>query len=956
MLKLIKENIPQELKVRNQWVAFEVSENGKHPYDPKPLSFGADGNISDPTTWGSFEQAVRFVEYGLANAVGYAITKEDNLIFVDLDCHLEKCASEEEKQKLKKQYKSMCRAVEPIESYKEQSLSGSGLHILIKGSISEELKTGSSDLMPIEIYNDKRFVIVTGHKLNDYDISEDFKAVATVNSLHSHYFQKKTDKELSMQNDCLHPPIDEPIYTDDEVLEKALKNKVFELLWNDKWKEVENEDGSQKFQQQHYSDFSLIKKLTFYTGNCPVQTDRLFRQSPCFKAYGTNGKWTKYESDIRKDIKNASETCYAVYDPEYYKKVVKTKEVALTTDTNILVPDIWQPDFSDIYNNITIEDEEKRPFKNVELLSILKSYIIKYSNKPIAYIPYLFKEDRNINGATNIVKKVFQDRLKYSYNYSDFYIWNGKQYVCHRDAETLIHPITEVLGLVEHSVFHWLMTNEHPKDEDFEKMVIEKFKDSKKFVSAKIAQDVLKKYKGMNLTDDILTYYQTPYINMQNGTLDLTTRQLFPHNPMYNQNKITNCDYDPDAECPEFMAMLERLLPNQDDRKELQKAFGLCLAKEQLPAKKVVLLLIGPTNTGKSTFLNTIVELLGEYGTSVDNSLLMQSNKDKNVGPEMFDFRENLLITTSETSESNNNRLDAAKIKALSGETAQSSRNIYSNRMEKFKMIGLIAIDSNFKPFLSSKDTGAWERLRLFPFICPVKKKDPKLKEKLLSERAGIFNWLLKGLDMVVEEEEIFETPSMLELKKEYKQDMDITGQFLSECTKKNPTARIQTTILFTAYKNWCKDNGFRDSVRNKFYEDVLKIYDKKKSGSEFFVGVDFTVLGSLYSSMNEKTPQQFAKDKRKILEDSISENLPYADLRVPYYIKAVKWFTDNITSNDSVEELKNKYPDYCEWCIDKGIMPLKVADFNFKVKYIRNNLITTTPTKDILEMAKYMW
>ena len=110
MLKLIKENIPEVMKNKNKWVAFELSAEGKKiPIDPKPTSFGAYADISDPDTWGSFEQAVRFVEQGLAVAIGYAITKEDFLIFVDVDCHLEKLETEQEKQEELKKYKSICR-------------------------------------------------------------------------------------------------------------------------------------------------------------------------------------------------------------------------------------------------------------------------------------------------------------------------------------------------------------------------------------------------------------------------------------------------------------------------------------------------------------------------------------------------------------------------------------------------------------------------------------------------------------------------------------------------------------------------------------------------------------------------------------------------------------------------------------------------------------------------------
>ena len=459
------------------------------------------------------------------------------------------------------------------------------------------------------------------------------------------------------------------------------------------------------------------------------------------------------------------------------------------------------------------------------------------------------------------------------------------------------------------------------------------FKESKKYVNRVLAQDVLKKYKGMDVYNDISTYYESPYINMQNGVLDLTTRRLYDHDPKYNQSKITNCDFDPFATCPEFKAMIERLVPDADERKELQKAFGLCLAKEQLPAKKILMLLVGPANTGKTTLLNTIVETLGEYGTSVDNSLLMQNSKEKTRGPEMYDFRETLMITTSESNESD--KLDTGKVKALTGETTQSVRLNYSNKMDKFRMIGLIFIDSNFKPYIPPRDTATWGRLRLFPFICPVTVKDPTLKSKLVAERAGIFNWLLEGLDMVLEEKEIFETAAMLDYKDQYKKDMDTTEQFLRDCIEKvdDTNHRITTSILFTTYKNWCKDNNFRDSVRNKFYEEIGKNFEKKKSGVEYFIGLKFTELGSLYSTMTENTTQEFAKKKRKILEGS-KVDLPYTTVRRVYYEKSKEWFykSREVTGD-------NSYINYCCWCAENGLVPLRQDDYNAKADYLKSKM-----------------
>ena len=94
------------------------------------------------------------------------------------------------------------------------------------------------------------------------------------------------------------------------------------------------------------------------------------------------------------------------------------------------------------------------------------------------------------------MKRVLGDKLKYSYQFSDYYIWEEKRYRGYGDSNYLIHAITEILGLVEHSVFHWVATEVIPMEQSEEKEHLEEraeelFKASKSYVTTKLAKDVL---------------------------------------------------------------------------------------------------------------------------------------------------------------------------------------------------------------------------------------------------------------------------------------------------------------------------------------------------------------------------------------------------------------------------------------------------------------------------------
>ena len=946
--------IPAELKQLNKWVVFKVKEGRKVPVDPKASALGAWAKIGDKDTYGTFEEAVKAVEAKVGDVLGFAVEKEDGYIFMDIDYHVDKCASEEQKTKLIKDFEHCKKVAGLYDTYMEYSPSGEGAHLFAKGKLLDEYSRGASPIMPVELYDDKRFATFTGNRINDFGISGSAKTIGSLHLLQQGFFKKKQEQdELIGSKGELVPICIEEIYTDEEVLEVALKNNKFKLLWEDRWEEVMDEQGQQRYSTQHYADMALIKQLTFYTHNHSVQVERLFKQSPCFKAYGKGGKWSKLEKDIKYDIAQASSTCTSVYT-----KSTKQEE------------EPWQPNFKDIRYQI----EEGDAISNPVLKTILLQYIGKYAYaKDVQYIPYLHAFDMNVIGFTEVVQKALGDKLIYSNKLAGFYLWNGKKYEAVSE-DSLYHTITEVLSLVEHSVFYHVVTDVMEADnievvqegikkgstgrterDLLEDRVVELFQKAKTIITIKNCNDIMKKLKGMYVHTDLNDYYDTPYLNLQNGVLNMETKELLEHSTDYRLHKIMDCEYDPKATCPTFDKVLENCLPDAGIRKEILKALGMTLAKKQLPAKKALMIMQGPKDTGKTTLVNTIGGVLGDYGTSIDNGILMRSYVSKNnVGPEMLALRDTLFISTSEVSE--DARLDAAKVKGLTGSTEISTRNLYDRSMILFKMIGIIFIDTNFKAGIPSNDSALWGRLRLFPFNSVITKKDDSLGEKLEAEKAGIFNRLLEGLAMVLEEGEIFEIGEMVEAKERYKEEMSVMEQFLSDCVVKHPEgetkSKIRTALLYTTYQNWCKDNNFHAVIRNKFYTEVGDYIVKVKSSSEYFIDCSFSDMGSLYSTMQEKSTQDFAKAKKLLLQSKEAE-LTYEMLKQTLYKRTSPWFEENIKVTVTKEVLYDRYEDYVEWSVRKHMLPIIKKDYITVVKYLYDAQVSGKEKEVLADVCK---
>ena len=161
--------------------------------------------------------------------------------------------------------------------------------------------------------------------------------------------------------------------------------------------------------------------------------------------------------------------------------------------------------------------------------------------------------------------------------------------------------------------------------------------------------------------------------------------------------------------------------------------------------------------------------------------------------------------------------------------------------------------------------------------------------------------------------------------------------------------------MLFSTYKNWCRDNNFKPTIRNKFYEEISRSFEKKKSGIEYFVGVRLNEMGVLYANMEKKTSQQFAKDKKKLLGGE-GVGLTYETLKYAHFNNSKGWFIQNIRSECQFHDKGSMYDRYNEWCIEHHLMPIKKPDFIAKVSYLFENMAGSTVSADDLEKVKEIW
>jgi putative DNA primase/helicase len=147
---LYAHNIPDELRARSQWVTWQGhwDEKGKLVKIPHRVDNPrTTASSTDPSTWGSFEQAFYAWSRGDCAGIGYVFSKDDPYVAIDIDkcIGLETGTITEEAQTL----------VNLLDSYTEQSISNTGLHVILKG----KLPNGGKRKGSLEIYEAERFFL-----------------------------------------------------------------------------------------------------------------------------------------------------------------------------------------------------------------------------------------------------------------------------------------------------------------------------------------------------------------------------------------------------------------------------------------------------------------------------------------------------------------------------------------------------------------------------------------------------------------------------------------------------------------------------------------------------------------------------------------------------------------------------------------------------------------------------
>lgn len=325
--------------------------------------------------------------------------------------------------------------------------------------------------------------------------------------------------------------------------------------------------------------------------------------------------------------------------------------------------------------------------------------------------------------------------------------------------------------------------------------------------------------------------------NAQNGYLDLSTGILHEHDINKMFSRISAAEYTEKIDCPRWDLFLRQIF---NDNKNLihyiQKAVGYSMTasiKEQ-----TMFILYGNGRNGKSVFLDIISEIMGSYAMGMQaSSLMVKQGSNSGHNEDIARLNGARLVTSSEPNEGV--RMDEGLIKQLTGGDKVSA-SFKGGHMFDYDPLFKIWLATNHKPIIRGNDDGIWRRLPLIPFTVqiPIDKVDKNLKDKLMRELPGIFNWAVEGC-LMWQREGLNPPEEIQKATMEYRQEMDVIGAFIDECCEKGPTLSIGATDLYKAYRKWAREANEHEFSQTTFGKKMADKFEKEKKKKVRYLGID---------------------------------------------------------------------------------------------------------------------
>jgi P4 family phage/plasmid primase-like protien len=315
---------------------------------------------------------------------------------------------------------------------------------------------------------------------------------------------------------------------------------------------------------------------------------------------------------------------------------------------------------------------------------------------------------------------------------------------------------------------------------------------------------------------DFFTHGIEGLMNFSNGVYDVRNAIFHEHSIKFGFRSVLPCAYDPKATAPRFMKFLDEVTLGRPELIEvLQEFLGYIFANEECRYGKA-LVLVGEGSNGKSTLMEVVRALAGKKGSSSLSVKAMQNDQKRAM-------MEGNLVNIAEENSRDSFR-DTELIKNFVTGGMIDVKTVYEAPYEYANKTKLVML-CNELPRTSDLTHGFLRRCLIVPFDATFDRanRDINIKDALLAELPGIFNWIIEGYKRLTMQGHFTDSKVVQEQLEAYRLDNDPVLQFVTDECEIDATDETgdNTAKLYEDYTQWAKKTGVPQATMTKFVRDL---------------------------------------------------------------------------------------------------------------------------------------
>lgn len=290
---------------------------------------------------------------------------------------------------------------------------------------------------------------------------------------------------------------------------------------------------------------------------------------------------------------------------------------------------------------------------------------------------------------------------------------------------------------------------------------------------------------------------QERYLALENGLLDCEKLKVIDFTPEIFATVLLPVKYLEGDSRPIFDNFLSEVA-SQEDVKRLQEWAGYTLIPGY-PIKKG-LILIGPTDSGKSTFLQAIKEILGIQNVSAATLQQLSKADQRFITSKLYKKLANIAPDMPTSSLS-----DISIFKGITGRDLIPGEFKYKHPFD-FQPRSKLLFSANSLPSVGDEEEDSFfNRWDIIVFHKPPS-MDARLQKKLKEESSGILNWMIEGARRIMENGLKFTdaTPTA-EAMRIWTRSANPVRAFFNECIAKEGNEERAASDFYDAYRRYAE-------------------------------------------------------------------------------------------------------------------------------------------------------